>query len=64
MNVHTVAVLFIFLGLAFVGFCVVEAEVCYRRLERYLAEQAAQRAVREAAARGTAQQEDAGKRGS
>ena len=42
MNVHTVAVLFILLGLAFVVFCVVEAEVCYRKVQRYLAEQATQ----------------------
>jgi hypothetical protein len=50
MNVHTIAVLFTLLGLAFVVYCVIQAEVCYRQVERYLAEQATQRAAQQAEA--------------
>jgi hypothetical protein len=47
MNLHTIAVLFILLGLAGMVYCLVEAEVCSRQVARYLAQQATQRAARE-----------------
>jgi len=42
MNLQIIAVLFIWLGLALVLYCVVEAEVCYRKVARHLARKAAE----------------------
>jgi hypothetical protein len=45
MSLHTVAVLFILLGLTFFVYCVIEAELCYRKVTRYLKQNARRESI-------------------
>ena len=47
VSLHTIAVLVLFLGLALFVACLVEAEICYRKVQRYLARLAAAAKERE-----------------
>ena len=45
MNLHTITSCVTIAGFLFTVYCIVEAEVCYRQVSRYLKENAAKRAA-------------------
>jgi hypothetical protein len=48
MHLHTITALFLLFGLALMLYCVIQAEVSYRRVTRYLKQKAAERAADQA----------------